>query len=206
MTLDAKAMKVLFGHNLRTLRKRPGCEMTQSDLAEATGLDRTEIGLLERGQRMPRGDTLYKLVTVLGVSFERLFEGSCWNESARRFEPGPTPGRAEEALLRTIGCRLSAAEPGATVILFGSRGRSDAKPNSDFDLLVIRPTEVKKRAAESASLRRDLRGLGIAVDLILVGAAEADEVRHSQASVIHAAIHEGRILVQGDFIVNAEGS
>lgn len=191
-------MKELVGRNLRRLRKRQGCAFTQAELANATGLHRTEIGLLERGQRMPRGETLFKLASVLEISPERLFEGSRWNAAAGQFESAARPWRREEALLQEIGRRLSAAEPGATVILFGSRARGNARPDSDFDLLVIKPTDVPNRRAETGDLRRKLRGLDIAIDLILTSARDAEEWRETEGSTIHAAIHEGRVLVPGD--------
>src|ERR1044072_9541241 len=59
-----------------------------------------------------------------------------------------------ESLIKEAGRRLATAAPGAKVILFGSRARGKARPDSDLDLLVIEPDEVAERRAETARLRR----------------------------------------------------
>ncbi len=45
----------------------------------------------------------------------------------------------DELLLRTIAAEIQAAIPGAEVLLFGSRARGTARPDSDLDLLVTVP-------------------------------------------------------------------
>jgi transcriptional regulator with XRE-family HTH domain len=65
-----------FGTNLARLRERSG--ITQEELAFRASLHRTEIGLLERGGRLPRIDTLAKLAGALGVEPGALFEGITW--------------------------------------------------------------------------------------------------------------------------------
>jgi predicted nucleotidyltransferase len=89
---------------------------------------------------------------------------------------------------------LKAAAPEARVILFGSRARGDARLDSDIDLLVIEP-EVKAPRAESARLRRELRGLGLALDLIVVSESFVSEWAHFEGTLVHTAMEEGRELV-----------
>ncbi len=48
-------------------------------LGFAAGLHRTEVGILERGERKPRIDTLVKLASALEVTPEALLEGIAWN-------------------------------------------------------------------------------------------------------------------------------
>ena len=55
-----------FGRALRTARIRRG--LSQEQLADAAGLHRTHISLLERGLREPRLGTLVLLSRCLGVS------------------------------------------------------------------------------------------------------------------------------------------
>jgi predicted nucleotidyltransferase len=101
-----------------------------------------------------------------------------------------------EALIDEAGRRLAAAVPGAKVILFGSRARDEARPDSDLDLLVIEPGEVPKRRAETARLRRELRGLEVALDVIVVSAKHAEEWGHFKGSMLNEALSEGRVLVE----------
>lgn len=49
-----------------------------------TSLHRTEVGLLERGERLPRVDTLVKLAGALEVSPCELLEGIAWNPGYSR--------------------------------------------------------------------------------------------------------------------------
>ena len=65
-----------FGANLARVRERNG--ITQEELSFRASLHRTEIGLLERGGRLPRIDTLAKLAGALGVPASSLLDGIAW--------------------------------------------------------------------------------------------------------------------------------
>lgn len=86
-----------FGANLSRLRERSG--VTQEELAFRASLHRTEIGLLERGGRIPKIDTLAKLAGSLEVEPGALFEGIRWEPGDVRrggfsvSEPGQYPNR-----------------------------------------------------------------------------------------------------------------
>ena len=62
-----------FGPNLRRWRDKRG--YSQEKLAQLADLHRTEIGLLERGEREPKLGIITKLAGALGVSPGVLFEG-----------------------------------------------------------------------------------------------------------------------------------
>jgi transcriptional regulator with XRE-family HTH domain len=67
-----------FGRNLNRERKR--AVLSQEEVGFRASLHRTEIGLLERGARTPRIDTLVKLAAALGVRIDcALLEGITWN-------------------------------------------------------------------------------------------------------------------------------
>jgi len=66
-----------FGENLHRCRKAAG--FSQEELGIRASLHRTEIGLLERGARMPRIDTVIKLATALELEPARLLEDIVWN-------------------------------------------------------------------------------------------------------------------------------
>lgn len=65
-----------FGRNLRRCRRRAG--ISQEELGSRAQLHRTEVGLLERGQRTPRIDTVVKLAYSLPVPAGELLEGVNW--------------------------------------------------------------------------------------------------------------------------------
>lgn len=65
-----------FGANLVCVRKRAA--LSQEQLGLLADLHRTEIGLLERGARVPRIDTLLKLAAALDIDPTELLEGITW--------------------------------------------------------------------------------------------------------------------------------
>jgi transcriptional regulator with XRE-family HTH domain len=74
-----------FGANLARIRKR--ADLSQEEVGYAAELHRTEVGMLERGIRLPRLDTIAKLAGGLEVDPGDLFAGITWR-------PGVyTPGR-----------------------------------------------------------------------------------------------------------------
>lgn len=100
----------------------------------------------------------------------------------------------DEATIDEAGRRLAGASPpGTRVILFGSHARGEAGKHSDLDFLVIEP-EVENAAEESVRLRRTLRGLLFAADVIVASEQRVRDWRDVKGSLIHAALAEGREL------------
>lgn len=62
-----------FGPNLRHWRTKRG--YSQERLAQLADLHRTEIGLLERGEREPKLGIITKLAGALAISPGELFKG-----------------------------------------------------------------------------------------------------------------------------------
>jgi transcriptional regulator with XRE-family HTH domain len=65
-----------FGRNLVACRKAAG--LSQEELAVYAGLHRTHIGMIEKGARLPRIDTLVKLAGSLEVTPGELLAGISW--------------------------------------------------------------------------------------------------------------------------------
>ena len=84
-------------------------------------------------------------------------------------------------------------------VLNGSRGRGDARPDSDSDLLVVMPqptlTPIERQCA-LRSLRAALRPLPlrVAVDLVVVGEQDARDLAGSRWHVVARALREGQEL------------
>ena len=88
---------------------------------------------------------------------------------------------------------LRAAAPKATIVIFGSRARGDARPDSDMDLLLIEP-RLSSRRREMVRLRDVLRPLRLRVDILVISRRMFREWADVPGTVIHAAAKEGKVL------------
>ena len=71
-----------FGENLVVYRRR--ANLSQEELGFRASLHRTEIGQLERGDRLPRIDTLVKLAGALSIPPGDLLKGIAWTAGGTR--------------------------------------------------------------------------------------------------------------------------
>ncbi|MGA2470790.1 MAG: nucleotidyltransferase domain-containing protein [Solirubrobacteraceae bacterium] len=98
-------------------------------------------------------------------------------------------------VIEEAGRRLAdAAGSPVRVILFGSHARGDGGPQSDLDFVVIEP-RVGSRHAEMVRLRRALNGLRMPIDVLVYSDAHVVEWGDVPGTVLHAALSEGRVLV-----------
>ena len=80
------------------------------------------------------------------------------------------------------------------IILFGSAAQGDGEPHSDVDLLVIKDGV---RALDlMRHIYRRLRGVRVAIDVIVVSPADVARYKDSHALVIKPALREGRIVYE----------
>ena len=88
---------------------------------------------------------------------------------------------------------VSVAQP-EKIILFGSAARGGMGPDSDVDLLII------KKGTDAldvmARIYRKLRGVGVAVDAVVVSPGDVERYRESHALVIKPALREGRVVYE----------
>lgn len=94
--LDTDDLMAHVGANLRAVRKR--ARRSQEETAFGAGIHRTEVGLIERGKRMPRYDTLIKLAGSLEVEPAVFFKGVRWTPAriakGGHFESAPSAARS----------------------------------------------------------------------------------------------------------------
>jgi transcriptional regulator with XRE-family HTH domain len=72
----SQEVAVRLGENLRRARRRAG--LSQEQVAIRASLHRTEIGLLERGGRVARVDTLIQLAGAMSIRPSELIDGIDW--------------------------------------------------------------------------------------------------------------------------------
>lgn len=81
------------------------------------------------------------------------------------------------------------------IILFGSHARGEAGPDSDVDLLVIKPVAGSLRS-ERIAMRVALRGTGSPKDTVLATPEDADRWQHVEGTIIHEALTTGTVLYE----------
>ncbi len=62
----------ILGKRIRSLRQAKG--ISQERLAELSDLHSTYIGQIERGEKNPSTDSIYKISKGLGVKMEKIFD------------------------------------------------------------------------------------------------------------------------------------
>lgn len=97
---------------------------------------------------------------------------------------------------KMVDALLAAGQP-ERIILFGSRARGDAEPDSDLDLLIVQATQPGgSRWQELRRLRQALRVFPIAKDLLLFRPSEYEFWRDSLNHIVGRAVREGRLLYE----------
>lgn len=89
----------------------------------------------------------------------------------------------------------AAAPPASQVILFGSHARGDATAGSDLDFLVIEP-DPDSLGSESVRLRRALRDIPAAIDVVVVSRDLAERRSKVPGTMIDRALREGRVVAE----------
>ncbi len=100
-------------------------------------------------------------------------------------------GDGDDVLAEVIRRIVRVAAP-ERIVLFGSAARGEAGPDSDLDLLVIKPGRYH-RGHLTEEIYRSLSGVGQAVDVV-VTPEDVDRYRDSIGLVIRPALREGRVV------------
>lgn len=100
-----------------------------------------------------------------------------------------------DRILDEIVDRISSMEHPERIILFGSRARGTARPDSDFDLLVIKESQ-EPRYRRSAPLYTRLADLPVEVEVVVFTPHEVAEWSNVPEAFVTTAIREGKVLYE----------
>ncbi|MBF0333150.1 MAG: nucleotidyltransferase domain-containing protein [Alphaproteobacteria bacterium] len=103
------------------------------------------------------------------------------------------PFRNEDAALSFLVGRLKTALRPVALFLFGSRAAGSARPDSDFDLLVILP-DAESGPPDYHAAYAPVAGCGVGVDVVPCRLADFEAERRRPGTIAHAADSEGRLL------------
>jgi len=98
-----------------------------------------------------------------------------------------------EQLLDEIVRRVLLVGSPHKIVIFGSRARGDARPDSDLDLLVIEDSDLP-RCQRSPRYYHALAGLFPAKDILVYTPEEVKEWSDVPNAFVTAALREGKVL------------
>jgi predicted nucleotidyltransferase len=101
----------------------------------------------------------------------------------------------KSTLLDQIVERILRVEHPERIILFGSQARGNARPGSDYDLLVVQESD-KPRYSRSARLYTALADLPVEVSVVVYTPQEIAEWSAVPVAFVTTAVREGRVLYE----------
>lgn len=106
-------------------------------------------------------------------------------------------GRASEAeALDVVVAHVAGAVDPQAIWLFGSRARGDARPDSDFDLLVVGKPDGNLTSDDYERVDRAIKGLGIGCDLVPCSASDFRVAATLRTSFVAQVLTEARCVYE----------
>lgn len=100
----------------------------------------------------------------------------------------------EQAILEDVIDRIVDVAAPERIILFGSAARGDVRQDSDVDLLIVKDGE--DALTLMSRIYREMRGVGVAVDALVVSTEDLERYKNSHALIIKPALQEGVVVYE----------
>ena len=100
----------------------------------------------------------------------------------------------DQTILDNIIRRIVEVADPERIILFGSAARGDMNRHSDVDLLIVKEGEDPLDLMRQ--IRRNLYGVGAAIDAVVVTPQAIEQYRDSHALIIKPALQEGKVIYE----------
>ena len=100
-----------------------------------------------------------------------------------------------EQLLRELVSRIRRAARPEKIVLFGSRARGEAREDSDFDLLLIKPSG-RPRHERSRPIYAAVADIPAEVEVVVYTPQEVREWENVPQAFVTTALREGEVLYE----------
>jgi len=103
------------------------------------------------------------------------------------------PREPDGSVLAEVVRRIVEVASPERIILFGSAARGEAGPESDLDLLVVKPGVAHRRRL-AQQIYQNLVGVAVPVDVLVVTPEDIETWRDRVGTIIGPAMTEGRVV------------
>ena len=101
----------------------------------------------------------------------------------------------EEKVQAAVQRIIEIAKP-ISIILFGSYVWKKIGPDSDLDILIVVDDGVENCRAESVRIRRELRNISMAFDILVIRQSDLDRVADVPGLIYETVLKEGEIVYE----------
>jgi predicted nucleotidyltransferase len=102
-----------------------------------------------------------------------------------------TPEKVDQAIEKIIHI----SQP-KKLILFGSYIQGKSRRNSDLDILIVSGSEIRSARKESVRIRRALKGIEMAIDILVVPEDKLEELSASPGLIYREALNKGKVVYE----------